>query len=244
MRQSKEIVRVIGEREGKNFLYWEPFCGGMGSATAVIRDLSPSRVILSDVNSPLISLWNGLVFGDVVVPTNITDEVYEAYKLKKDMSDPLTAWYGFGCSFGGKWFGGLARYCKGRCSSYDMSGEARSLYSKVDILKRASNLAIINAEYEHLLGMKPEGFVVYADPPYEGRTKAHCFDKFDTGLFWDNMRKLSETNRVYVTCFDHPEDFVVLHDWGCTIVNHSASEHEILHDNITEKLVVYGGKKS
>lgn len=241
-RQSKAIVAVIREREGTGFSYWEPFCGAMWSATSVIKHLHPTRVILSDVNRPLILLWQGLVHDRVILPVIVTDDDYVRYKKNMDMNDPLTAWFGFGLSFAGKWFGGLARYDgQGRQDSYDFSPNISSTIRKVEILKECNDLTIMESDYLELVGLDPSGFVIYADPPYENRTKAHCFDQFNTTLFWENMRKLSKNNRVYITCFEHPEDFEVLYDWGCTIVNQNGMKHEVKHNNITEKLVRYIG---
>lgn len=242
-RQSKAIVAVIREREGTGFSYWEPFCGAMWSATSVIKHLRPNKVILSDVNRPLILLWDGLVHDRIVLPVTVTDEDYARYKRNMDMDDPITAWFGFGLSFAGKWFGGLARYGgRGRQESYDFSSNVASTIRKVEILKGCNNLTIVESDYLEMVDLDPGGFVIYADPPYENRTKAHHFDEFDHPLFWDNIRKLSFKNHVYVTCFECPDDFEVLYDWGCTITNQNGTKHEIKHGNVTEKLVIYKGR--
>lgn len=236
------ITKIIGEKEGTGFHYWEPFCGAMWSAISIIEHLRPLQVILSDVNRPLVYLWNGLVHDHVTLPTSFTDEDYARYKKNMNMDDPLTAWYGFGLSFAGKWFGGVARYNgRGRQDRYDCSTQIASTMRKVEILKQCDNLSIMEADYLDMVKLCPGGFVIYADPPYENRTKGHCFDGFDTPLFWDNIRKLSSSNHVYTTCFECPDDFEVIWNWGCTIVNQHGVSHEIKHGNITEKLVIYKG---
>ena len=239
-RQSKMLTEKIGEREGEGFKYWEPFCGAMWSAVRIIENLHPSSVVLSDVNKSLILLWNGLINGTVALPPIITKEDYDRYKKTRDMNDPLTAWYGFNCSFGGMWFSSMANQESHR-ATYSSDGSTASTTRKVRILKTCHGLSIVESDYLTMLEHKPSGMVIYCDPPYEDRAKVHCFDSFDYPLFWDNIRRLSKDNHVYTTCFKHPEDFEVIHDWGCTIVNMHSSKHEIKHGSPTEKLVIYKG---
>ena len=85
-------------RAGREF--WEPFCGGLG-ITAV---MSGPRVA-SDISEPLITLYKALQQG-WDPPEVLTREEYAQLKKRQDPYDPLTAFAGFGCSFGGKWFGG------------------------------------------------------------------------------------------------------------------------------------------
>jgi DNA adenine methylase len=46
---------------------------------------------------------------------------------------------------------------------------------------------------------------IYCDPPYENTTNYGT--KFDHNLFWEIMRKWSETNDVYISSYEAPEDF-------------------------------------
>lgn len=46
-------------------------------------------------------------------PEIITKDEYYYVKEHKDENPALTGFVGFGCSFGGKWFGGLASNKKG-----------------------------------------------------------------------------------------------------------------------------------
>lgn len=237
VRQSKVITSVIREREGTGFKYFEPFCGAVSSAVGIIKNLNPSMVVLSDINKPMIKMWNGLVDDSLVLPSVTTEEEYTRYKKNMDMDDPLTAWFGYGLSYFGQWMNHLDRGGKGRRETYDFTGEVASTMRKVAVLKSCKELLIMCADYLEMLQHNPAGYVIYADPPYESRTKAHCFDSFDYPLFWDNMRKLSENNHVYVTGFDCPDDFGVMYNWGDTVsVPHNEST--------TEKLVMYRGEKS
>lgn len=84
----------------------------------------------------------------------------------------------------------------------------------------------------------PSGAVVYLDPPYEGRTKAHHFDSFNYNEFWDYARELSKRCIVFTSCFDCPPDFETVYSWGDTVVRHHASKGS---DGTCEKLVVWRG---
>ena len=57
-------------------------------------------------------MWQGLQSG-WTPPDVITKEEYKYIREHKDENPALTGFVGFGCSFGGKWFGGLARNKRG-----------------------------------------------------------------------------------------------------------------------------------
>jgi hypothetical protein len=114
-RQSKAIVQCLRPYFNENTMYVEPFCGGMWSACRVIDELHPKSVILNDINKPLMLLWDKCIKDGVDwLPTDseVVEREYQNYRLVQDENDPLTAWYGIALSFGGKWFGGVARNSK------------------------------------------------------------------------------------------------------------------------------------
>lgn len=233
-RQSKDIVRVLKDRHGFGFKYCEPFCGSMSSSVKVMKELSPSRIRLSDINRPLIKLWAGLVSGSIDLPRFITDQEYNMYKKTRDMEDPMTAWFGIAVSFGGKWFGGLARHSREKLDRYDFAPQVNSTMKKVEVLRRFAP-DIQESDY-HEATKNLRGWVIYLDPPYEGRTKAHCFHSFDTEIFWSRVRELSMNNDVYISVFDCPNDFETVHEWGNTVVGHHAAKPK---DSTSEKLVTW-----
>lgn len=111
-RQSKAICQVLKPFINEDTVYVEPFCGGMWSAARVAKQLKPGLMILNDVNKPLMLLWEKcLREGCEWLPTDsdTVEREYQGYKARQDENDPLTAWYGIALSFGGKWFGGIAR---------------------------------------------------------------------------------------------------------------------------------------
>lgn len=238
-KQSKEIVNAIRERTEPGFTYVEPFCGGMWSASRVCRDLEPGRVILADINESLVRLWNKcLDEGCDWLPVDI-DEIesnYHRYKDVQDMSDPLTAWYGVACSFGGKWFGGVARSNDNAFNGRGFKPQRDSTARKVNSLNTRNVDPVACCQYDELY--IPDGSMVYLDPPYEGRTKAYKFDKFDYGKFWQYVRDLSGRCTVITSCFDCPDDFETVYAWGDTVVRHNHSKGS---DGTCERLVQYVG---
>jgi DNA adenine methylase len=233
-RQSKAIVECLRPVINPETVYVEPFCGGMWSATRVIRDLNPKVSILNDINKPLMMLWDKCIKEGVDwLPTDqqIIEDNYQKYKREQNMDDPLTAWYGAAVSFGGKWFGGVARKVKGNEQDW-YKADQRSIGRKVDIL-RSANLMLYSYDYQQL--SIPDDSVVYCDPPYEGRTKAHNFQGFDYSAFWQWVRELSKRCFVLTSCFDCPDDFRPIYQWGDTVVRHHNSKGT---DGTNEKLVI------
>lgn len=231
-RQSRGIVQCLRPYTKPGFTYVEPFCGGMWSAARVCRDLRPGRVILNDINKPLMLLWDRVLHeGTEWLPTDLQEieENYQHYKHGGGDNDPLTAWYGVACSFGGKWFGGVAR----SNGMTDFEPQSRSTARKADVLRvHAPELSC--GDYREV--EIPDGAVVYCDPPYEGRTKAHHFDTFDYGEFWQWVRDLSARCTVFTSCFDAPSDFRDVYRWGDTVVHHY---HGHGSDGTCERLVMY-----
>lgn len=87
-RQRKAIVEALRPYAREGFTYVEPFCGAMWSAAAVCDHLRPGKVILNDINRPLIALWNKVLSDGVDwLPVDM-DEVernYQWYKNKTSL---------------------------------------------------------------------------------------------------------------------------------------------------------------
>lgn len=234
-RQSKAIVQCMKPYFNENTVYVEPFCGGLWSAARVAEELKPNSMVLNDVNKPLMLLWQKCYKeGCDWLPIDLQEIERHYYEIKTaaDDANPLTAWYGIACSFGGKWFGGVAR------SSHNGKGigfepQRRSTADKISAVGMCNPIFCIGS-YESL--NIPDGAVVYCDPPYAGRTKAHHFDTWDNDAFWEWVRDLSSRCTVFVSCFDCPADFEVVYSWGDTVVRHLNSKGS---DGTCEKLVKY-----
>lgn len=234
-RQSKAICQVLKPYVCSNTVYVEPFCGGMWSAARVARELHLEKMVLNDINKPLMLLWekclkNGCDW--LPVDLSIVEENYHKYKAAQDENDPLTAWYGVALSFGGKWFGGVARRPERKMRKM-YEPERKSTQKKVDSLRMVETEMHIGS-YKGL--EIPNGAVVYCDPPYEGRIKAHHFDNFNYDEFWGWVRELSKRCTVFTSCFDCPADFETVYEWGDTVVRHLNSRGS---DGTNERLVKY-----
>lgn len=235
-RQSKAIVEVLRPCVGCDTVYVEPFAGGMWSAARVAGELRPGLMILNDINKPLMLLWEKcLREGCEWLPQYPTAEEYTKYKQTQPENDPLTAYYGFGFSFGGAWY---TSYIKPGTSHN--GDQVKSVKRKIDDLSQTP-LALYCGSYEDL--NIPDGAVVYCDPPYEGRTKAHHFDSFDFPQFWQWVRDLSKRCTVFVSCFDCPEDFETVYSWGDTVHRYTDGKRESEYtDGTCERLVKYADK--
>jgi len=247
MRQGKMIAKfVVPNLKGAKG-YIEPFCGAMGSALAVAKELSddPVKVYLSDSNFGLINMWQKLMDGSFNPPDFISEEQY--CKLKADKTnvfDPLVTYAGFGVSFAGKYYGGYARDNNPRNNNHhNHSLNCKKLTQrKIDALQNLQHpVQITCCSYDYYA--KHQGFVFYLDPPYAGRTKQSKFD-FNHDDFWEFARNLSKNNIVFVSEFVAPGDFVVVHSWGDTVVRHftastkgdGTKECLYVHESITDRI--------
>lgn len=190
-------------------------------------------MILSDVNKPLMVMWEHLFFKGWIPPETVSEEDYNFCKSLNDSNDPMTAYVGFGMSFSAKFWGGYAR--NKRLDRFDIRLK-KSVDKKVRSLlhinlKRSTNLklkSLHNIQIElHCRDYKfyerHKNCVFYLDPPYQNRTKQSKF-KFDNEEFWDFARKLSVNNLVFITEFIAPGDFVSIYDFGDTVVRHQNSK--------------------
>ena len=200
------------------------FCGGCAVEERVTGF---SRMILNDEHPYLIALYRGVQAG-YDLPRNLTKEEYRHIRENKEEDPVLTGFAGFGCSFGGKWFGGYARNDK--ANNYALETK-NSLARAMKNLGRADFLC---GDYR-LVAIPPRS-VIYADPPYKGTT-GYNRRQFNTDYFWDYMRVLGRNGHtLYISEMEAPEDFRCV--W-------SKEFRRTLNKNqpmiVTEKLFTYGG---
>lgn len=181
---------LTGVRGGRPYL--EPFVGGAW----ILAEMRGVRTA-SDANEALITLYRAVQRG-WVAPDGITEETYKNHV--RDPKDPLTAFLGFGCSWGSKWFGGWAR-------GGDHVGAVRR--SLTQLRPRIRDVRFTVGSYlEH----RPVGHLVYCDPPYAGTTGYDGVAPFDHEEFWDVMRVWSRKNVVVVSEYAAPPDFEVVRE--------------------------------
>lgn len=175
----KRIAEVILQSTNLRDNYYEPFVGGGES----FRHLSPHfvKTFAGDVHESLVLMWQAAADG--WIPPTITETDYA--RLRNERPSALRGFAEFGCSFGGKSWGGFAR---GEDRNY--ADESSRNVQKIAALMRTSTLRCCS--YDE---WKPEPMaVVYADPPYEGTTGYKI--PFDHLKFWSTMETWARSGVV------------------------------------------------
>jgi hypothetical protein len=156
-------------------------CSGAGGVTHRLADVS-ERVIAVEAHPGLVALHRA-VQGGWVPPEHVSDAEHAALR-HADPAQPLTAFVGFACSFGGLWF---ANYAK-----QDPRPGRRSYASRGSTLLRER----VRANVEHIcadaLACEVDAQVVYCDPPYEGTTGYAAVPVAEPGAWWRRLRSLAD----------------------------------------------------
>ena len=194
-RIANQLATVIERWGGSNQTFVSLFCG----SCVVEAKLAPhfDRVICNDKHEYLIEMLKGVQNG-YELPEHISEEEYKYIKSHKDEDKILAGFVGFGCSFGGKFFGGYAR---------NKEQTNYALQSKKSLLK--DMIYLPDAEFTCLDYRDvdiPNGSIVYADPPY-ANTTTYQGQKFDSEAFWEYMRQISKHNQVFISEQTAPDDF-------------------------------------
>ncbi len=237
-RLSKELSPILTKHlDGSNW-YIEPFCGAFG----MISNIDYPNRIAYDTDAFITTLMKEVRDG-WIPPTEITEEQYKDYHnfatLKPEFAKPSLiaeiAFAGYGCSFGGKWFGGFAR--GGESGGKPRNHVAESSRNLVKLAPKLQGIKIQTSDY--LVCKTGENNVVYCDPPYSTGTQYKS--KFNHDTFWEWVREQSIKNYVYVSEYNAPDDFVAIwekeHKSG---IDHNAK----IHKPTVEKLFVYKDGKS
>ena len=96
VKLAKHIIAVMSEYREPNQYWVEPFVGG-----ANVIDKVEGKRIGNDSNEYLIEMLKDAQQGRNF-PRTISASEYARIKENKDVDKSLTAFVGFGCSFGGK----------------------------------------------------------------------------------------------------------------------------------------------
>jgi DNA adenine methylase len=188
-----------------NGVYFEPFCGGLWITEQVKADVK----IISDANKPLIIMYEAIQSG-WEPPDIVTEEEYQIISEGRDLiDDPIIAFIGIACSFGGKWFGGYAR---GNLASGKRHNYAKE--SKTSLLKQFQSLKDVSflfgdymAVYENIRDTLEPGCLIYCDPPYVNTTQYGAIPRLDPHIFWNTMREWSIDHKVFISEYIAPPDF-------------------------------------
>lgn len=194
-RIAKEISKFIQATNTtkRHETYIEPFVGGAWVLREVIRACDFKNIYASDAHEDLILLFKAMQDG-WCPPSSITEEEYN--KIRNSEPSSLRGFAGFGCSWGGKFFGGYSRDNRGR--NYAMSAR-NSLLEKT---KHFRDVSFMCVDYKEI---NPKNSLIYCDPPYNNTTGYGI--KFDHDIFWDTMRIWSELNTVIISEYAAPPDF-------------------------------------
>ena len=192
-RISKQIAEILNSAIDKNTPFVSLFCGSCAIESKVQADVK----ILNDKHPYLIAMWQALQNG-WTPPDVVTKEEYYRVKANMDENPALAGFVGFGCSFGGKWWGGYAKDKRGD----DYCGQAkRGLLKDLVGIQSATFTCLDYHDVEI-----QDGAVVYCDPPY-ANTTGYTVGQFDTHEFWNYMRSLSKRCDVYISEESAPDDF-------------------------------------
>ncbi len=195
-RQSDSIVELLNSIRQPKQVYLEPFLG-----SAIIFSKMSLPKIGGDIHEDLVMLMNHIKNGKDL-PDIITEDEYNHYRYAVDEPSALRGYIGFGCSFGGKWFGG---YAKG--NQYNGVIRSYSQECKRSLLKIRESLlgsVMLNVDYTY---WNPKNCLIYCDPPYRNTTE-YRDSNFDSDLFWKTMREWSKLNTVVISELSAPSDFI------------------------------------
>ena len=194
-RHGKRLAQVINEYTEGGKPYYEPFCGALGVAVHV----EAGNKHLSDGHPELIALWQALQNG-WTPPETVSREEYNEIKDDKNAPPELRAFVGFGCSFGGKYFG---CYAKGFCGERARNYAQESAHLALKKIAKLKNANFYHSDYKRV---KPENSVIYCDPPYINTT-GYKGVKFDHGGFYDWCEERAKSNIILVSEYTMPNPF-------------------------------------
>jgi len=197
-RVGKQIADFLNNLREPNQPYWEPFVG----AAWILMRIKGEPNYASDIHYKLIEMWKELQRG-WIPPSEVSEE---AYSLAKEgfYSPELTAFIGFGCSWGGKYFGGYARDPK--------SDRNYAQNAKNSLLKKIAQIPVtrfFQADYFSFIS-PAEKMLIYCDPPYADTTKYSM--TFDHRRFWERCKTLSISGHTVVV-----SEYQAPQDWNCVL---------------------------
>lgn len=191
----KYIVPHLLRAAGPDTRIWDACCGGLHIAARLAK--AGRAVYCTDVHPSLIALYRAVAAG-WDPPEHVSRETHKAARALPD-SDPMKAFCGFGCSFGGGWFCGYAR-----AAGRDFPSEARrSLLRDVPLIVRNGG----SFERVDFLRESPCDLgdaILYLDPPYRGTTSYKGAPPFDHDLFDARVQEWARFCPVFISEYSLP----------------------------------------
>jgi DNA adenine methylase len=202
-RLAKQICAILEAERKPDQRFVDVFCGG-ANIVAGMGDHGPR--VANDGCEPLITLYRAWLAG-WRPPPDVSEELYREIKAKKDPTDPLTAFVGFGCSFGGIWFGTYARCCvkpgtRWRVAS-DYPGAEPANFADTSartLARKLSRCADVQFTCQDFAAVEIlPGDLVYCDSPYFGTTSYDWFTGFDYPKYVGKLTEWAEIADVFVS---------------------------------------------
>lgn len=194
-RIAKQLAEVIDSVRHPGQWVWDAFCGGLSMSVA-LRKKGP--VWSTDACVPLIALYRAVQSG-WEPPTEVSKAQWQAAKALPD-SDPMKAFCGFGCSFGGMWFAGKAAPRTNGTTAKLHSIEA----SSANTLKRDCVNARLDLVDFMSVQPQPCEAILYLDPPYAGTQSYEGVAPFDSEAFVQRVRGWAQYTHVFVSEYSFP----------------------------------------
>lgn len=219
--QAKEIFNSIPNKEYET--YYEPFCGGCSVIYYILNNCPTKfkKYICSDINKPLIDLWNKIKNNPLEVALEYGKLWYILNKQNNDIirnekeykinffnsvreqfnktQDPLLFFFIMRTTTNG-----MPRYNnKGEFNNsfhITRNGMKPETLSKI-IFEWSDKLNQYDVQFKHCSYNEVHPLkndFMYLDPPY-ANTKGMYYGKIDYNLFWDYLKKL---NIDYLLSFD------------------------------------------
>lgn len=201
-RISRQITTYLNSIISPDQTFVDLFCGSCN----IISNIDPQRRrIANDKQIFLIQMWRALRDG-WTPPESISREDWEYVRANQLDNMPLTAFVGFGCSFGGMWFSSYAvGDYGGHVRNYAMSARKKLLH-KISHMKDVEFLAL---DYKDVV--IPHGSFVYCDIPYKN-TAGYSVGEFNHDEFYQWVRDNKDNFTCYISEYKHnvPEDFEII----------------------------------
>lgn len=194
-RISRGLSGFINERylNGNNKPFVDLFCGSCNIVTKIDSD---RMRIANDKHKYIIAMWKELQLG-WQPPKNCTEAQYKYVRENIDVKPHVSGFIGFGCSFGGKWWGGFARGSESR--NYCLNAYNSTMKKLVNL----KDVQFNNLNYDEV--DIPVGSVVYCDIPYENTTQYSSKEvgKFDHDKFYDWVRENKDKYTILISEYKH-----------------------------------------
>lgn len=196
-RIAKHLAAEIDKVRKPGQLVWDAFCGGLSMSVALS---GKGPVWATDSNAPLISLFQAIQDG-WEPPSYVSRETYNQSKTLPD-TDPLKSFCGFGCSFGGKWFGGYAHDASGT-RNRDGIPSNYALSAKRRLAKEVGSQSFSRIDFLTVNPFSVDA-CLYLDPPYAGTTGYGGAAPFDTTAFIHRVAEWAVRSHVFVSEYSFP----------------------------------------